>query len=297
MIACLLWASAFPTIKYMYTLMGIGSDAGVKMLLAGIRFTLSGAMILLYYIVSKRKAPIFPTGQQWRQVFLLGLTQTALMYAFYYVGIYNTTAVKTSVLSQGSIFIVVIVAHFLYHDDRMHLWKAAGLVLGLAGILVVNIGALGDTQGLFQFRLQGEGFMLISNVFSAMSTFMVKFFGKKSNPILLNGWQIGIGGILLMAAGLLTATEPLNFSNPYSVILLVYAALISSGAFTLWYILLQSTKASELAMLRFTIPVFGAILSATLLPDESLTLNILASLVLVATGIWLCNGPRQLPDL
>lgn len=292
-LCCLLWGSAFPTVKTMYTIMAIGSDVGVKILLAGIRFTLAGLMILGFYTIRYGKSPILTNRVSWRQAATLGLTQTALMYGFYYIGIYNTSGVKSSIMSQVSIFLIVILAHFVYHDDRMHSGKIIGLLMGLFGIVLINFNALNATEGLFNFKATGEGMLLISGFFSTFTTFLVKRFGKTISPILLNGWQMVMGGSVLIFLGSLTATEPLSFSTPTAIGLLIYSSALSAGAFTLWYILLQTNKASELAMMRFTIPVFGAILSALLLPGESLTIYAVISLAMVALGIWMCNRPRK----
>lgn len=289
--ACLLWGSAFPTLKTMYTVMDVGSDYGIKMLLAGIRFVMAGAFILIYYTIRFKKAPVMKTWKQWQQVAVLGLLQTSLMYAFYYIGIYSTAGVKASILSQANIFLVVILAHFIYHDDKMHLGKSLGLIVGFCGILVVNFNSLNSVSGLFSFSWMGEGLLLVSGIFSTMSTFYVKKLAKGIPPILLNGWQIFLGGSVLTVVGTATAKESLNFSHPLALMLLVYSALLSSGAFTIWYILLQTNKASELAMIRFSIPVFGSILSALLLPGERLTIYILLGLVFVTSGIVLCNRP------
>lgn len=289
--ACLLWGSAFPTLKTMYTVMDVGSDYGIKMLLAGIRFVMAGAFILIYYSIRFKKAPILRSTKQWQQVALLGLLQTSLMYGFYYIGIYNTTGVKASILSQASIFLVVILSHYIYHDDKMHLGKALGLCVGFLGILIVNFNSLSSASGLFSFSMTGEGLLLVSGIFSTFSTFYVKKLAIGIPPILLNGWQILVGGSVLMGVGMMTSKETLNFSHPSALILLIYSALLSSGAFTIWYILLQRNKASELAMIRFSIPIFGSLLSALLLPGENITIYILLGLVFVASGIYLCNKP------
>lgn len=294
LMACLLWGSAFPTLKTMYSVMGVGSDYGIKMLLAGIRFAMAGLFILVYYGLRYKKAPLLKNSKAWSRVALLGLLQTAFLYAFYYIGIYSTAGVKASVLSQASIFLVVILSHFIYHDDKMHIGKFLGLLVGFLGILVVNFNNFSGTTGLFDFSFGGEGLLLISGLFSTVSTFYVKKLAKVIDPILLNGWQIFIGGSVLGLVGIMTAKESLDFSHPLALPLLIYSALLSSGAFTTWFILLQKNKASELAMIRFSIPVFGSILSALLLPGEALTLYIMLGLVFVASGIYLCNKPRKL---
>ena len=70
--------------------------------------------------------------------------------------------------------------------------------------------------------------------------------------------------------------------------LLVYSALLSAVAFTLWYTLLKYNKPGEITMFRFLIPVSGSILSAIFL-KEKITLQVLISLISIVIGIILVN--------
>ncbi len=230
----------FPTLKTLYGLLEIGSDIGVKLLLAGIRFTISGIVILVFYSVyNKALPPKLPKGLIRLEVVILGLFQTAMLYVMFYIGLYNSTGVKSSILSQGSIFLVVILSHFIYHNDKMHRGKAIGLLLGMLGIVIVNISGLTRSEGIFDFSLMGEGFLLMAGIFTTIGTFYTKRLTKIITPVLLTGWQMFSGGAMLTIAGLLSKKETLNLNTGPEFILLGYLIVISSGAFTLWFILLQ----------------------------------------------------------
>lgn len=289
LIACILWASAFPTIKALYAEVNIGSSVGAKLLLAGMRFTLSGILILGFYAIRHKKFPSLVKGRIRLEVTLLGLIQTGMLYLMFYIGVYNTTGMKSAILTQVSIFMVVVMSHFIYHDDKMHRGKIAGLVMGLIGIIIVNIGGLSTAEGLFNFSMTGEGFLILAGVFSTMGTFYVKRLSKAVNPVLLNGWQMMLGGMMLLIAGILTSEGALKMVTLEAYLLFGYLVLISSGAFSLWFILLQKNKASELAMVRFTIPIMGSVFSAIFIPGEDFTVMILVALGLVAFGIYQCN--------
>lgn len=289
MIACLLWGSAFPTLKTLYRLLDIGGDVGVKLLLAGIRFTLAGIVILIFYIIRNKKLPIVKKGRSRYEIILLGLIQTSIMYMLFYIGVYNTTGVKSSILSQGGTFLVVVMSHFIYHDDKMHRGKVVGLIFGLLGILLVNINGLTAGVNIFEFTLKGEGFMLLCGVFSAAGTFYAKRLSRTIPPVLMTGWQLFYGGLILLVSGLIMHKEPLLINSLAIVLLLGYSVLISAGAFTLWFILLQKNKASEISMVKLSVPVFGALFSALLLEGESISVFVVIALALVAYGIFLCN--------
>lgn len=74
--------------------------------------------------------------------------------------------------------------------------------------------------------------------------------------------------------------------------LLLYSALLSAVAFTLWYILLKYNKPGEITMFRFLIPVSGSLLSVIFL-KEKLTLQVVLSLLAIIVGIILVN--REVP--
>ena len=77
---------------------------------------------------------------------------------------------------------------------------------------------------------------------------------------------------------------------PKGVLMLVYLALVSSVAYTLWGLLLKRNDVSKISVFGFMTPVTGVILS-TLLLGETDTLGIkhLISLLPIAAGICIVN--------
>ena len=81
-----------------------------------------------------------------------------------------------------------------------------------------------------------------------------------------------------------------GFTIPSSLLLL-YMAMISAVAYSLWGILLKYNPVSRIAVFGFMNPVFGVILSALLLGENNHAFSLygLAALVLVSLGIFLVN--------
>ena len=73
--------------------------------------------------------------------------------------------------------------------------------------------------------------------------------------------------------------------------LLLYLALLSTVAFTLWAELLKYNPVGRVAVFGFSIPVFGVALSALLLGEDIFRLQNLAALLLVSLGIIVVNLP------
>lgn len=283
-----LWGSAFPVLKVSYLELGIASDdRSAIIVFAGMRFFLAGILIFLLTIVGFKQSPkvrggIFP------QLLLLGLLQISLQYFFFYNGLAHTTGMKAAILSSASTFFVVILAHFVYRDDRLDVRKVLGLIAGLMGIVFLNAGE----HFTLDFSWQGEGFMILSGLVSALGTILAKRISKEVHPFVLTAWQMLLGSLLLIAVGLPgLKPQAMVFTNK-AVILLGYSAFLSASAFSLWYALLKYNKAGEVSVYKFMTPVSGAILSALLIPGEHLAVNMFISLALVALGLIIVNHQR-----
>ena len=281
---CLLWGSAFPSVKISYALLDIQNEFQA-ISFAGIRFTLAGLAVLVF-ARAKLKIRIKPTRSEFPFMLLIALLQTFGMYTLYYIGIANTTGVKASILVSMSVFIVVILAHFVFKKDKLNWKKIVGLILGFAGVVLVNFSLL--DASLFSFSLTGEGFIAISSMFSAATAILIRKNAGKVDAVKLNGWQLLLGGLLLMAVGFIGYPHFPAFTW-VTGLLLIYLAAISAVAFTIWFVLIKHHNVSYLSQFKFAIPVFGSLLSVLFIPEEHLGLEILAAILLVALGTIIVN--------
>ena len=287
-LCCLLWGSAYPAIKNGYVMFAIApTDIPSKMLFAGYRFVLAGLVLLAMALVTRRK--IFElTHRQVAQVSLLGLTQTSLQYVFFYIGLAYTTGVKSSIMNATGTFFSVLLAHFIYHNDRLSLNKVLGCLVGFLGVMVINFNR--DLLD-FDFTLFGEGFVVIAAFMLSAASIYGKKISQNMDSIVLTGYQLAIGGLLLVFAGFVCGGTLSGFTLASSA-LLVYLVLLSSVAFALWTILLKYNRVGMIAIFNFLIPIFGAILSAIFLGESILEWKNMLALVLVCSGIYLVSKER-----
>lgn len=283
--ACILWGSAFPVLKISYAELNMTPlDYDSKIVFAGMRFFLASLMLAgMTVIIFKQSMRI--TLKEMISLLVLGLLQTALQYTFFYNGLANTSGMKGAILASAGTFIVVILAHFIYKNDRLSINKIIGLIAGLIGIIMVNWGKeLG-----FDFKFNGEGFLLIAALVSSIGTFLAKSVSKEMHPFVVTTWQMFLGSIVLLSFGIpRLGGKTLDFT-PKTTILFVYAAFLSAAAFAIWYSLLKYHKAGEVSMYKFMIPVSGSILSIVFLGENTITWNIILALIFVAVGIIIIN--------
>ena len=108
MLCCLLWGSAFPSIKIGYKIFGIDSSDNMSQLLfAGIRFTLAGLMVIISGSIIQKKF-LHPTSKAVPKVAVLSLFQTVLQYTFFYLGLARTTGMKSSIITASNVFFAII---------------------------------------------------------------------------------------------------------------------------------------------------------------------------------------------
>lgn len=286
LICCALWGSAFPCIKVGYEWFKI-EGTGSQILFAGYRFFLAGVLTFAFGCILEKR---FLTMKRSSVPYILrqGLLQTTVQYFFFYVGLANTTGTKGSIINASNAFVSIVAAHFMIRSERMTWKKGIGCLLGLAGVIVINLapGAWGTG-----FSLKGEGMVFICTVAYGVSTVVLKIISDKESPMTITSYQILFGSTLLILIGVLLGGHVGGFTVK-STILLIYMALISAVAFSLWTLLLKYNPVGKVAIYGFTIPVFGVVLSAIFLGEQVVSLKNLSALILVSVGILIVNSTK-----
>jgi drug/metabolite transporter (DMT)-like permease len=122
-LCCLLWGSAFPAVKAGYALLHVvKTDMATQILFAGWRFLGAGLILLVLAVLGRRSIAV--PRERIASVVGLGFVQTTLQYVFFYVGLAHASGVKSSIMNGTGAFFSVILAHFLYANDRLTVRKA-----------------------------------------------------------------------------------------------------------------------------------------------------------------------------
>lgn len=286
MICCALWGSAFPFIKIGYRLFAIpAKETGTQILFAGMRFTLAGILTIILGSILSGKI-LIPKKESLPRIFKLCLLQTVIQYVFFYVGLANASGVKASIIESVNVFAAIFIASLLFHQEKLTAKKVVGSLIGFAGVVLVNLNG-GSLDANFQ--LLGEGAIMLSAVAYAFSSVFIKIYSRDENPVVLSGYQFMAGGVIMVGIGLLMGGKLTTVTGP-GMGVLVYLAMVSAVAYSLWGILLKYNPVSRVSIFGFMNPVFGVILSAILLREgDTLGVTCLISLILVSLGILIVN--------
>lgn len=277
-IATALWGSAFPAIKIGYQLFNI-TTVPSKLLFAGVRFIMAGFLVMLFS--GFKKLP----KENIKGTLALGFVQTYLQYIFFYISLTYLTGVKGSILNSIGNFFAVILAHFMLKNDKITAKKLLGCLLGFAGVVLCNF-----TEGGIDFNISfmGEGFILIAAFCFALGSVMTKKVTKNAEPFTVTGIQLFFGGVLLTISGLVFGGS-LEYTGIKALLMLLYLAILSSVAFSLWSQLLKHNPVGKISVYCFLNPVFGVILSGIFLGEDIFNWQSLVALILVSIGITIVN--------
>lgn len=233
------------------------------------------------------RKPLIPARASLPNVAKLALVQTILQYVFFYTGVANSSGVKSSIVQSASPFIVILVACFLFRNERFTVVKLAGCVFGLIGMVIVNLD--GSTLD-FNMTFLGEGCILISNFWYAISSSLIKSYSKTENPVTLSGYQFMLGGAVMAVIGFVLGGRLAQVTWA-GVGILFYLAVLSAVAYSLWGMLLKVNPVSRIAVYGFMTPIFGVLFSALILGEveQAFNLQTLSALVLVCIGIFIVN--------
>jgi len=289
-ISCFLWGSAFPSLKISYKLLEISNSYYAnKLLFAGYRFFIASIFIFIFLLFNRENLRINNTEA--KNLIYLGLLQTSFQYFFFYIGLSNSTGIKGSIIGATGTFFAVILSHFYYHNDKLSLNKIIGLIIGFCGVLLINLSK-GNLD--LSITLTGEIFLVLAALFSSLSSIIAKNLSGAINPIKVTAYQMFFGSIvLLIFSSFKVGLFSLNFTKT-TILLLLYLSFLSATAFALWYQLLKHNPVSKISIYKFQIPIFGTILSALFLKSESISFNVVISLIFVSLGIIFVNRQKKI---
>lgn len=281
--AAIVWGWAYPLIKMGFAEFQITTEmTGSKMLFAGIRFFMSGVIILALAHHAKKDFKIREKSDWW-YILLFALFNTTLHYAFFYFGLSHSDGARAAILNSMSTFTVVIFACLLFKSDKMNIRKILGCVIGFAGILMLNLG--GAEQGSFTWL--GDGMIILNALCSATASLMTRGLSKRIDIFVGTGYGLAIGGAGLILPGIFCEGTLPNVTL-YGCFILLLLIGISTTGFALYNKLLSCNPVGKVAIYNSLIPVVGAITSCLCLQEPFYWKYVLAG-ALATLGIFIIN--------
>ncbi len=214
---CLIFGTTFLAIK-------IGIDSGAPpFLFAGTRFFFAGVAVLLAITLSHGEICI-KKGKR-IDVFVVGIFMTAVMFGCLYWGERYISSSIAALLAATTPIMIGIVEWM--QGARESVWiKGCGLLISFIGVGVAVLPALG--VDVTKEALVAVFVILAAEVGSVYGTMTAKkLLATGTNPFVLNGWQMVIGGILLILLSLWTEKTDIVMND---IVLISWAYLVVLGS-------------------------------------------------------------------
>lgn len=287
--AAFVWGWAYPLIKLGFAEFGITPDqTGSKMLFAGVRFAISGLIILDMAKGTKRSFSISTGAKGWIFILIFALLNTSIHYACFYIGLSHSAGSRAAILNSLSVFALVLLACAVYPaTDKLNLSKVVGCALGFVGILALNIG--GADSG--EFTWLGDGMIIGNALCSAAAGLMTRKMKHHMDVFVGTGYSLLFGGILLAIPGVFIGGT-LPVVTAWGIGILLMLIVISTLGFGLYNKLLSCNPVGKVAIFNSLIPVIGAVSSCACLGEPFYWKYALAAL-LAAGGIFVINRAKK----
>lgn len=285
--AAIAWGWAYPLIKLGFGEFGITQEmTASKMLFAGIRFAISG-LIVLTIASGKQKSFGVARPRNWWYILLFALFNTTFHYAFFYIGLSHSEGARAAILNSMGVFLLVLFACVFYKSDKLTWRKILGCIIGFVGIMALNIG--GRESGRFTFM--GDGMIILNALCSASAGLMTRGLRTRVDVFVGTGYSLAFGGALLVIPGLLLGGT-LPHITAWGVVILALLICISTLGFTLYNKLLSCNPVGKVAIFNSLIPVVGAITSCLCL-DEPFYWKYMIAAILATMGIYVINKGKK----
>lgn len=279
-IACLLWSTVYAGIK-------IGLQYDTPLHFAGIRFMISGLMILPFTV---KPADYLRMIKDHRNIVLwITFLQTLLNYVLFYLGMDLVPGALGAVIVGSQPLVTAVVAAMAHREDKLTRRKIVTIISGIAGVILISTGRQALKIGTVS-ELLGVGLILGANIATAVSNVMVSLKSNGINPYVLSSSSLFSGGAIIYLISLIfEGGQPRAEKTSEYWLILLWLSFVSAYAFSLWFRLLQrpGVKVSELNLWKFIIPVVGAVLSWLIVPGENPEWLTVAGILIITSSLIL----------
>lgn len=232
--------------------------AGSPLLASAIRALPAGLLLIAY-------TRCFPSQQWWGKLACLGVLNIGLFfYCLFFAASYLPGGTAALVMSSQPIIVMLLSGLVL--KSKIALSHCIAAIFGVLGVALIVINET------VQISAQGIVLAVLGTLSMASGVVLTKYWGRPKNmsTLAFTGWQLLVGGILLLPAALwfegLPDTISLKNLAGYSYLTIVGAVL----AYALWFKGIERLPATNVAFLGFLSSVSASVLGYVFL-DELLT--------------------------
>lgn len=267
----------------------LASKKGVQYMpaleMAGIRQLLAGSAYLLFFFYKGFK---LPTREQLIQFTWMSILMFVVNNGLNTLSMEYMPSGLGAVIGATSPLWIAVISSFIFKEIRLNSITTIGLLLGVAGIVLIFSDYI---HALFNGSFaKGVLLNIIASIAWAFGTIYMAQHAKQVNPYFSLGWQMFLGGIILLIIAYSTGhyVSPLTVKAQtwYSIAyLVIIGSIITYAAFIY---ALKRLPAAQVSIYAYINPIV-AVIAGAMLNNEKLTTVIAMGTLVTIVGVYLVN--------
>ena len=253
-------------------------------------FLRAGIAALGLHLVMRVMGEHMPGGLKvWRAFFVMGFLNNLIPFSLIAWGQSHVESGLASILLATTPLFSVVVAHYLTTDERLSAGRIAGIIAGIAGVVILIDADVFSSLGIaFVAHI---GLLGAALFYSFSAVFGRRFQRMGVTPLANASGQITASSIMLLPLAL-AVDQPWTLAMPSVNTWLAIAglALLSTSlAYVIYFRILATAGATNLLLVTFLIPVSAIILGAAFLA-ERLEANHFIGMAVIGIGLAAIDG-------
>jgi drug/metabolite transporter (DMT)-like permease len=229
------------------------------------------------------------SGKEWFPPLVLGITNVAIPFFLISWGQQSIDSAVAAILDATVPLFTILIAHYLLHDDKMTWPKVLGLLLGLAGVVVLMSKDIGASLG----SVLGQLAVIAACVFYAGSAVYARKTTEATPGIVRSvGPLISATAVMWLATFLVESPVEIPRLGITWIALLFLGVLGSGVAFIMLYYLIHEIGPTRTSLVTYLFPLGGVILGVAFL-NEELSWQLVVGAVLIILSLVVANIQPQ----
>lgn len=284
----LIWGSSFLFIR-------VGVEQLTPFQVVFIRTGIAAVGLNLVVLLRGQRLPSDWAGI--RALLVLGVVNTVLPFVLITWGEQTVESGLASVLQGTAALFTLVVAHFVFVDERINSRKVIGLVTGFVGVVLLSSRSWQEGQIITGDLLGQLAIVGASFCYALGGTYGRKVIQNRLEPIVVAAGAMTVAaittGILMVVSPAVGGQQNVLISEMRPDVLfamLMLGFLNTWVAYMIFYSIIRALGAARTSMVTYIVPLVGLTLGAIVL-NETVDIRLLIGAALIIGGIAIVNLP------
>jgi drug/metabolite transporter (DMT)-like permease len=249
------------------------------------------ASVGLLGVIAARRVPFPRDARTLGALGVIGLGNVVVPFLLISWSEQFITSGLAAVLQSTAALFTLVIAHWMFADERMTAQKIIGLLVGFGGVVVLFAGEIGGENSLAGML----GLVLASLCYAVFTSLSRRLLRGNVAPVVVAGSTLTVGALATAPLAFLTGggfTPLESVSSDTLAAMAILGLLNTFVAYLFYYFIVRELGAARASMVTYVVPIVGVILGAVFL-REPVGLTLLLGGGLIFGGIGIVNLRRR----